>query len=61
MRAAGLTQRVLLLEGVFNADQLDAAVQQRFDLMVHSPEQLELLEQRGQQGELRPGSRSTPA
>ena len=53
LRAAGLTQRVLLLEGVFNADQLDAAVQQRFDLMVHSPEQLALLEQRGQQGELR--------
>jgi len=53
LRAAGLTQRVLLLEGVFNADQLGAAVQQRFDLMVHSPEQLALLEQRGQQGELR--------
>jgi len=53
LRAAGLTQRVLLLEGVFNSDQLDAAVQQRFDLMVHSPEQLALLEQRGQQGELR--------
>ena len=53
VRAAGLTQRVLLLEGVFSAEQLDAAVQQRFDLMVHSPEQLDLLEQRGRQGELR--------
>jgi len=52
LRAAGLAQRVLLLEGVFSADQLDAAVQQRFDLMVHSPEQLTLLEQRGRQGEL---------
>jgi alanine racemase len=53
LRAAGLTQRVLLLEGVFGADQLDAAVQHEFDLMVHSAEQLQLLEQRGRQGELR--------
>jgi alanine racemase len=53
LRAAGLAQRVLLLEGVFDADQLDAAVQQSFDLMVHSPEQLQLLESRGRRGELR--------
>jgi alanine racemase len=35
-----------LLEGVFSAEQLAVAAQQRFDLMVHSVEQLELLEGR---------------
>jgi alanine racemase len=44
LRAAGLTNRILLLEGVFNAEQLAAAAQARFELMVHSAEQLELLE-----------------
>jgi len=47
LRAAGLRQRVLLLEGVFGAAQFEAALQQDFDLMVHSVEQLQLLEQRG--------------
>jgi alanine racemase len=46
LRTAGLTQRVLLLEGVFGAGQLAAAVHHGFELMVHTPEQLELLEQR---------------
>jgi alanine racemase len=46
LRAAGLANAVLLLEGVFSPRQLEAAAQQRFDLMVHSFEQLELLEQR---------------
>jgi alanine racemase len=53
LRAAGLTNRVLLLEGVFTAEQLDAAVQQRFELMVHSVEQLQLLEQRSSRDALR--------
>lgn len=44
LRAAGLTNRILLLEGVFSAEQLAAAAQARFELMVHSFEQLELLE-----------------
>jgi alanine racemase len=44
LRAAGLTNRILLLEGVFSADQLAAAAQARFELMVHSFQQLELLE-----------------
>jgi alanine racemase len=44
LRAAGLTNRILLLEGVFNSEQLAAAAQARFELMVHSAEQLELLE-----------------
>ena len=46
LRAAGLTNRILLLEGVFSPAQLAAAAQQRFDLMVHSADQLEMLEAR---------------
>ena len=44
LRAAGLANRILLLEGVFSAEQLAAAAQARFELMVHSFEQLELLD-----------------
>jgi alanine racemase len=46
LRAAGLENPILLLEGVFSAEQLAVAAQQRFDLMLHSFEQLELLESR---------------
>jgi alanine racemase len=46
LRTAGLTNRILLLEGVFGPEQLAAAAQQRFDLIVHSVEQLEMLEAR---------------
>lgn len=46
LRAAGLTNRILLLEGVFSTAQLGAAARERFDLMVHSFEQLEMLEGR---------------
>jgi alanine racemase len=44
LRAAGLGNRILLLEGVFTAEQLAAAARERFELMVHSFEQLELLD-----------------
>jgi alanine racemase len=46
LREAGLPNPVLLLEGVFSPDQLAIAARQRFDLMVHSVEQLALLEGR---------------
>jgi alanine racemase len=46
LRAAGLTNPILLLEGAFSAEQLAAAAAQRLELMVHSVEQLELLEGR---------------
>ena len=46
LRAAGLANRILLLEGVFSSAQLEVAAQQRFDLMVHSFEQLAMLEGR---------------
>jgi alanine racemase len=44
LRAAGLTNRVLLLEGVFSADQVALAAQHQFELLVHTFEQLALLE-----------------
>ncbi|MBS1199324.1 MAG: alanine racemase [Proteobacteria bacterium] len=44
LRAAGLRHRVLLLEGVFAPEQLRLAAHHDFDIMVHEPEQLALLE-----------------
>jgi alanine racemase len=44
LRSAGLRHRVLLLEGVFGADQLQLAAHHDFDIMVHGPEQVALLE-----------------
>ncbi|HSD53182.1 MAG TPA: alanine racemase [Burkholderiales bacterium] len=46
LRAAGIDQRVLLLEGVLAPDELEQARRHRLDLMVHSFEQIELLESR---------------
>ena len=46
LRDSGIESRILLLEGVFDAAQLAAAARARLDVMVHSPEQLAILEQR---------------
>ena len=46
LRDAGFRQRVLLLEGVRTAEQLAQAGQHELDVMVHSFEQLALLEAR---------------
>jgi alanine racemase len=43
LRAAGIQAPVVLLEGVFDREQLDAAAAAGFELVVHSPEQIELL------------------
>jgi alanine racemase len=43
LRAAGIKTPILLLEGVFGHDQLAAAAKENFELVVHSPEQIELL------------------
>lgn len=43
LRAAGIRSRVVVLEGVFDAEQLQEAARHEFDLMVHSPEQVALL------------------
>jgi alanine racemase len=43
LRSAGIKTPVVLLEGVFNREQLEAAASAGFELVVHSPEQIELL------------------
>jgi alanine racemase len=46
LRAAGIRAPVVLLEGVFDAEQLAAAAQHGLDLVVHDALQIELLEAR---------------
>src|SRR6202161_3562722 len=43
LRAAGIQAPTVLLEGVFDREQLDAAARARFGLVVHTPEQIDLL------------------
>jgi alanine racemase len=43
LRAAGIKTPIVLLEGVFDREQLDAAAAAGFELFVHCPEQIELL------------------
>jgi alanine racemase len=43
LRAAGIKTSTVLLEGVFDREQLDAAAAANFELVVHTPEQIELL------------------
>jgi alanine racemase len=45
LREAGVAQPIVLLEGVFDAAQLSIAARMAFDLVVHHPDQLVLLEQ----------------
>lgn len=44
LRSAGVRAPVVLLEGVFGAEQLAEAARHRFELVVHDPLQLALLE-----------------
>ena len=43
LRDAGIKSRIVLLEGVVDREQLDAAAAAGLEMVVHSPEQLELL------------------
>lgn len=45
LREAGIKTPIVLLEGVLNREQLDAAAAGEFELVVHAPEQIELLRQ----------------
>lgn len=45
LRAAGVTKAIVLLEGVFAAEQLLEAARHGFDIVVHDPFQIELLEE----------------
>jgi len=44
LRAAEITAPIVILEGVFDADELSVAVSSNFEIVVHCVEQLELLE-----------------
>ncbi|MFO1505055.1 MAG: alanine racemase [Steroidobacteraceae bacterium] len=44
LRGAGIRGRIVLLEGVFDAEQLAEAARQSLDIVVHEAEQLALLE-----------------
>jgi alanine racemase len=44
LRAAGISTRIVLLEGVFTSSQLEDAAHERLDLVVHDERQIELLE-----------------
>ncbi len=43
LRRAGIATRIVLLEGVFDREQLEAAAAADFELVVHTREQIELL------------------
>jgi len=45
LRAAGISHPIVVLEGVFGADQLDAAAAHDLQLIVHCVEQIAMLEQ----------------
>lgn len=45
LRAAGVTRRILLLEGVFGPEQFALAAKEQCEIVVHAPEQLDALEQ----------------
>lgn len=45
LRAGGIASPIVLLEGVFTSDELPAAAREQFELVVHSFEQVEMLEQ----------------
>jgi alanine racemase len=47
LRAAGISTRILLLQGVVSAAQLEDAAHERLDLVVHDASQIELLERAG--------------
>ena len=47
LRSAGIEKRTVLLEGVFDRTQLDAAAGAGFELVVHTAEQIDLLRDAG--------------
>ncbi len=52
LRAAGIGTRIVLLEGVFSPAELDEALYERLDLVVHDSSQIELLERAPQAAQL---------
>lgn len=52
LRAAGISKPIVLLEGVFDREQLAAAITADFEMVVHLPEQIALLRSLGAQARL---------
>ena len=52
LREAGLAHPILLLEGVFGAEELAAAAKHHLDVVVHTPAQIELIESFPRSGRL---------
>jgi len=48
LREAGIAKRIVLLEGVFDREQLEAAATAGFELVVHTAEQIDLLREAGE-------------
>ncbi|MGB5622577.1 MAG: alanine racemase, partial [Gammaproteobacteria bacterium] len=44
IREAGLNNRIILLEGLFHTEQLELSAQLGLELVVHAPQQLQMLE-----------------
>ncbi|MBB72380.1 MAG: alanine racemase [Legionellales bacterium] len=44
LRAAGIDNTIVLMEGVFSADELQTAARENFQIVIHQPQQLELLQ-----------------
>ena len=53
LRAGGIRQPIVLLEGFFEPEELGAIVEQRLDIVVHAPWQIEALERSHLAGWLR--------
>lgn len=53
LREAGITQELLVLEGCFNREELQLASHHQLTLVVHQPEQIELLTQQAVETPLR--------
>lgn len=53
IRAAGVSQPIVLMQGVLDQDELDQALLHRFDLVIHQPSQIELLRRCPQEAMLR--------
>ncbi|MCB1584528.1 MAG: alanine racemase [Xanthomonadales bacterium] len=49
LRTINQQHRIILLEGVFNADELDTAISHQIDVVIHQPLQIELLKSSKQQ------------
>ncbi len=48
LRQAGIKQSIVLLEGLFNSNELSIAIAEEFTLVVHHPAQIDMLEKKSE-------------